>query len=79
MRHSLSSGGASIVHQSRANYAGVATCLPHHTVSATFSVAADLFPLCSFGHGFWRSVWAILSAVVLDFLLVGFAIATAGW
>ena len=32
-----------------------------------------------FGHGFWRSIWAILSAVVLDYLLVGFAIATAGW
>ena len=32
-----------------------------------------------YGHGFWSSLWAVLSAVVLDFLLVGFTIATAGW
>ena len=32
-----------------------------------------------FGHGFWRSVLSVLSAVVLDFLLIGFGIATLGW
>lgn len=45
--------------------------------SMHFSSSID--PFCRFGHGLWRSVWSILSAVVLDFLLAGFAIATAGW
>ena len=32
-----------------------------------------------FSDGLWHSVLTVLSAVVVDFLLVGMAIATAGW
>ena len=32
-----------------------------------------------FGHGLWRSLLSVLSAVVLDFLLVGFGIASLSW
>mmetsp|Transcript_1275 Transcript_1275/g.3836 ORF Transcript_1275/g.3836 Transcript_1275/m.3836 type:complete len:246 (+) Transcript_1275:403-1140(+) len=46
--------------------------------SGLVAVAATAYCL-TYGHGFWSSVWAVLSAVVLDFLLIGFAIATAGW
>lgn len=34
---------------------------------------------CRFGHGFGRSLLTILSAVFIDFLGFGCAIATAGW
>lgn len=33
----------------------------------------------TYGDTFWHSVLTILSAAVVDFLLVGFAIATVGW
>lgn len=35
--------------------------------------------ICRFGHELWHSLITILSAVVIDFLLVGCGIATAGW
>jgi hypothetical protein len=35
--------------------------------------------LRSFSHSFGRSLLTIVSAVVVDFLAVGAAIATAGW
>lgn len=53
---------------------------PAFVVITSLLVAVSAAAYCiTFGHGLWRSVWAVLSAVVLDFLLVGMAIATAGW
>ena len=34
---------------------------------------------CRYGHEIWHSILTVLSAVLMDFLLVGCAIATAGW
>lgn len=46
--------------------------------SALVAVAAGAY-CATYGDGFWSSMYAIASAVVLDYLLVGFAIATLGW
>lgn len=38
-----------------------------------------LLEICRFGNELWHSFVTVLSAVVVDFLLVGCGIATAGW
>ena len=35
--------------------------------------------MCRYSTGFWDTATTILSAVVIDFLLVGWGIATVGW
>ncbi|KAK9832824.1 hypothetical protein WJX81_004711 [Elliptochloris bilobata] len=42
------------------------------------AVAAAAY-CATFSDGLWHSVLTVLSAVVVDFLLIGMAIATAGW
>lgn len=46
--------------------------------AALLAIAAAAYCL-TFGHGFWRAVVAITSAVLIDFLVIGVAISTAGW
>lgn len=46
--------------------------------SALVAVTAAAYCL-TFGHGLWSSMYSIASAVLLDYLLLGSAIATLGW
>ena len=45
----------------------------------SMQITQEVGLLAGIGNEVWHSVLTIISAVVVDFLLVGFAIATAGW
>lgn len=61
------------------------SCTEHTTArgSGAEIVATDspllLFASYRYGDSLWHSLLTVLSAVVVDFLLLGCAVATAGW
>lgn len=53
---------------------------PAFVIICSLLVAAAASAYCiTFGHGLWHSLLSVLSAVLLDFLLVGFGIASVSW
>ena len=57
-----------------------------HPISCPYNQQQDLGALsltatapCRYGDNVWRAILGILSAVLVDFLLLGLIIATAGW
>ena len=61
----------------RRNFTCIQSSAVHGRRSATLKHSWSC--ACRFSDGLWHSVLTVLSAVVVDFLLVGMAIATAGW
>lgn len=51
----------------------------HQDANRPCIACLSILACCRFGDTLWHSLMTILSAVVVDFLLLGFAIATACW
>lgn len=53
---------------------------PAFVVVISILVALSAVAYCvTFGDSVWHSVWTVMSAVLIDFLLLGILIATAAW
>lgn len=48
-------------------------------VTSALVIIAAIAYCATFGHSLWHAAWTVVSALVVDYLLIGFTVATAGW
>ena len=75
--HLLSAGGHCCNSLLRNVRRHLSSC--HLQALASVCTQGNLPKDCRYGHELWHSILTVLSAVLMDFLMVGCAIATAGW